>query len=456
MFDSCVLRSAFSMAPRNPFSWRRPRLSGKTERSHEPKSSTAFPGEVQQQAVPSIGEVINPGRENQPSQNSTGERTCSSVPTQQRLLDYFSTTFPETRDADFPVKVQTLKGYLYKRDFQAAFGDPDLLRVYAARWSPTRALAYSEIFLRPVAEWARTLTEGHHNSAAGRSVDQGSKIITVEPSGCAQHASENPAREIIDEPPSRPISQARASSEGMLKVTCLGAGGGAELMALMACLEHYTFDSDTSIQCPMTITLIDSAPWLPVLRDLMQSARILPIHPVKNSEKDRSSDETPTTPTHKTIHATFKQRDLLSPEALLALTPSLEDCHLVTLAFTLNELFTTSRSKTTLFLLQLTDVLPKGALLLIIDSPGSYSTMTYTHEISVRAEGEETEYRTKQYPMLWLLERCLFDTCLGEKREERWQKVQGDESRWFRLDSRLQYPIKLEDMRYQMHLYRRI
>ena len=438
------------MPPRIPFSWRKPRLSDKTDKTPKPKSSTR---EIQKQAVPSVGEVRNPGRENQSSQGTIGEWSSLSFPTQQRLLDHFSTTFSEIRHESFPLKVQTLKGHLYKRDFQAAFGDPDLLRVYAGRWSPTRALAYSEIFLRPVAEWARTLAEGHDHSAVEGPVDQRSALMTVEPSGDTLHASEPPVRETTAEPPSRPILQPRATGEGVLKVTCLGAGGGAELMALMACSE---LDTDTSIQCPVTITLVDSAPWVPVLRELLHSARALPIHPVESDKKDRSSEEIPATPSHRNIHATFKQRDLLSPGAILALTPALKDCHIVTLAFTLNELFTTSRSKTTLFLLQLTDVLPKGALLLIIDSPGSYSTVTYTHIITVRAEGEETEHRTKQYPTLWLLERCLFDTCLGEKREERWQKVQGDESSWFRLDSRLQYPIKLEDMRYQVHLYRRI
>ena len=59
--------------------------------------------------------------------------------------------------------------------------------------------------------------------------------------------------------------------------------------------------------------------------------------------------------------------------------------------------------------------------------------------------------------MVWLLERVLFVEAAGENGQEKWEKVgQGEESKWFRLDERLKYPIELEDMRYQMHVYRRV
>jgi 25S rRNA (uracil2843-N3)-methyltransferase len=38
----------------------------------------------------------------------------------------------------------------------------------------------------------------------------------------------------------------------------------------------------------------------------------------------------------------------------------------------------------------------------------------------------------------------------------KWEKIHEDESRWFRLASTLQYPIELENMRMQLHLYRRL
>ena len=38
--------------------------------------------------------------------------------------------------------------------------------------------------------------------------------------------------------------------------------------------------------------------------------------------------------------------------------------------------------------------------------------------------------------------------------EKQWEKVHAQDSRWFRLPKGLRYPIELEDMRYQVHLYK--
>ncbi len=110
---------------------------------------------------------------------------------------------------------------------------------------------------------------------------------------------------------------------------------------------------------------------------------------------------------------------------------------LVTLLFTLNELFTAAGvGRTTTLLLRLGSVVPKGSLLLVVDSPGSYS------ETLVGGQA-------RRYPMQWLLHRVLTsaDDCV-------WEKVASADSAWFRLADELDYPIPLEDMRYQMHLYR--
>jgi 25S rRNA (uracil2843-N3)-methyltransferase len=53
--------------------------------------------------------------------------------------------------------------------------------------------------------------------------------------------------------------------------------------------------------------------------------------------------------------------------------------------------------------------------------------------------------------MQWLLDHTLIET---ETPGYSWEKLQSDESIWFRLPEDLSYPIALEDMRYQMHLYR--
>jgi 25S rRNA (uracil2843-N3)-methyltransferase len=102
--------------------------------------------------------------------------------------------------------------------------------------------------------------------------------------------------------------------------------------------------------------------------------------------------------------------------------------------------------KTQQLLQQLTDNMTPGSCLLVVDSPGSYST--------VSINGAE-----KKYPMQWLLDYTLLGQSAKTEKDQRlsqWEKLTSEDSQWFRLDESLQYPIDLEDMRYQIHLYRRL
>ncbi|KAG9551002.1 hypothetical protein KCU79_g13535, partial [Aureobasidium melanogenum] len=86
-----------------------------------------------------------------------------------------------------------------------------------------------------------------------------------------------------------------------------------------------------------------------------------------------------------------------------------------------------------------------GSLLLVVDSPGSYSTVTLNGA-------------TQKYPMQWLLDHTLLSPKKNAEKGTpvQWKKLVSDESRWFRLpDEDLKYPIDLENMRYQIHLYQR-
>ena len=141
----------------------------------------------------------------------------------------------------------------------------------------------------------------------------------------------------------------------------------------------------------------------------------------------------------------FTQQDVLewSEPEIAALMGKI---NLVTLMFTLNELYSADRPKTQRLLSFLGSAMPPNALLLVVDSPGSYST--------VSINGAE-----KKYPMQWLLDYTLLgppqkpDAEPSEK-QGKWEKVLSEDSKWFRLQG-LQYPIDLENMRYQIHLYKR-
>ncbi|KKA17516.1 hypothetical protein T310_8544 [Rasamsonia emersonii CBS 393.64] len=127
---------------------------------------------------------------------------------------------------------------------------------------------------------------------------------------------------------------------------------------------------------------------------------------------------------------------------------------LITLMFTLNELFATSMAKTTQFLLRLTDLAAPGTILLVVDSPGSYSTLTLGKKTPQSNSNSGSNGNTnnsddnggngndksgsaaavaapaRHYPMKFLLDHTLLSVAVNK-----WERVLSDDSRWFRRDA---------------------
>lgn len=298
------------------------------------------------------------------------------------------------------------------------------------------------------------------------------------------------------------------------KIVCVGGGGGAELVALAAHLTR-EFESDGGRQQDekmqqelrggggVDCVLVDVADWKGVTEKLMGEVNThLPGTTLPNKEASgfekraqgeitlpdeladmaiSSTSPAPTPLPSLLLSAESVQADVLAlpPAQLRSLFWS---THLVTIIFTLNELYTASSTLTTTFLLGLTDILAPGAMLLVLDSPGSYST------VGIGADGRE-----RKYPMAWLLDHTLLVSAsgaqgmgrkdaeegrgetvvsegeMGEGKEvrqrggkalsvkrQKWEKTEECDSKWCRLAKGLRYPIELEDMRYQLHLYRRV
>lgn len=310
--------------------------------------------------------------------------------TQLRLLDVFARTFAaELSASDRDDTLQQIKGDLYNRDFGAAFGHEERLAVYAARWSPTRALCYTSIF------------NGLADKLSGV-LDNGVK------------AAED---------------QSKGEDADRSRLRMVAVGGGAAELASFA-----TFLGSSEVPAG-DITLIDSGPWASAVDRLYNELTTAPPLPDSASAAAAASNKPFLSP--DAIRTSFHQRDVLSLdgdslERLLGTSPVV-----VTLLFTLNELYTSGGiGKTTSFLLSLGARLAPGSLLLVVDSPGSYA------EAGVGGS-------SKRYPMRWLLEHALLTTAAG-----RWERVETCDSVWFRLAESLRYPIALENMRYQLHLYR--
>lgn len=372
------------------------------------------------------------------------------LPLQQLLLNTFkasllpksisttTTTEPdnenENEELNLKPLIQTIKTHLYNRDFASAFTDAneDVLRAYALRWSAGRALGYLGLL-----------------------------------------------RGVLGLIPQR---TGRGRGKGRGRVVCIGGGGGAEIGALGAVWrdvwERYhsrttagdaaTSDSGVDSSSPpgmdmdilhtgLSITAVDIADWSSVISRLDSGLRSAAVQPGSGTCRaplvgSRAGGG---------FEVGFRRADVLGllDEELDGLfkdlpaeseseseSPSASETILVTLMFTLNELFSTSMAKTTSFLLRMTDSLQAGTVLLVVDSPGSYSTLKL-------GKGGQEERR---YPMKFLLDHTLLSVATGK-----WERVFSQDSRWWRRDAvKLRYDVGegagLEDMRYQIHVYRRI
>ncbi|KAL6908275.1 hypothetical protein GGI43DRAFT_136051 [Trichoderma evansii] len=315
---------------------------------------------------------------------------------QQRILTLFSDAFNPVLSSDsFTATLQSIKQLLFNRDFDAAFGSEENLQAYAARWSPTRALCYSSIF-----------------EAIAPHVDD----IAILPD-----SSSTP--EDSDE--------ATSPNNVFKKFLCIG-GCAAEQIAFAS---HLQQTASSGI-----LTLLDAGPWAQVV-DLLQKQITSPPTLSKYASAAAKAANTPLLEDGQ-LSTTFSKNDILAmdKEALKELLGS--EPLTVTLMFTLNELYTNGGiGKTTKFLKLLGEVLPDRSLLLVVDSPGSYSEA---------AVGKEK----KRYPMQWLLDHTLTDVRSASKDYE-WENLESHDSIWFRLPEELSYPIQLENMRYQMHLYQK-
>ncbi|KAK4556974.1 hypothetical protein LTR86_005955 [Recurvomyces mirabilis] len=332
------------------------------------------------------------GRANKPKKAEGKNRDVapnlhSTIPVdlQQGCLDvFFDGLKPNDENASI---LQEVKGHLYNRDFVMAFGKEEYLQAYAGRWSPSRALGYLQML---------------HDV-------QG--IIT--PSDSAVNS---------------------------FCVVCLGGGAGAEVVAFGAWLS--TLDAEIKLSA----CFVDIAAWSTVVDTLHERL----VNPRELSEyASAAAKETNTALLSPGEYAaSFLQQDVLAWSDTKLSSTIKKDTNLVTLMFTLNELYTTSMPKTQHLLAQLTAALSPGAHLLVVDSPGSYST--------VQINGAE-----KKYPMQWLLDYTLLNESRAVRAADtapapKWEKVVSEDSKWFRLPPGLRYSIELENMRYQIHLYRRL
>lgn len=512
---------------------------------------------------------------------------------QQTLLDIFSAAFgPSVLGSEtFAARLQELKQALYNRDFGAAFGREDLLEAYAARWSPTRALCYARV-LRDVGGYLEALVDDdglEEEEEEGEEEDDddgvggGNGGASGEGSGIATDAppAEEEEQQQQQQAQHQHEHQKSRHRRRTLRMFAIG-GGAAETVAFGSYLASPSPSSSPSepekppqpprIPISGTLHLLDTGPWGRIITAL--HARLTSAPPLSKyaSAAARAASAALVAPAGR-LTTVFAQRDVLGlDEVGLSRLLYVEEEEgeeegsglpsiagnakgmemgsgtgkqkqkqpvLVTLLFTLNELYTAAGvGPTTAFLRRLTAVVCPGSLLLVVDSPGSYSeaavgggasstdNSTATPGTSESGPQQQQQQNGKRrYPMQWLLDHTLLEEELEHQRMRRrrrqrrheqergleqeremkmemeeqgreellssssslpdrqgngdgdndrdngedspevgdggrvegavtWEKLESADSVWFRLAEGLRYPIPLENMRYQMHLYR--
>lgn len=370
---------------------------------------------------------------------STQPTTSTSTPA-TTSADRDDAEHPDPNPASLDTKslIQTIKSHLYQRDFDSAFTDAgaDLLCVYALRWSAARALGYAGIF-KAVLGW---MNEERNTAVEG----------------------EGPGRGVLSPD---------------MRTVCIGGGAGAEIVAFAAAWRDLEGDGGranrgetgnseaTAMRSPrLHVAAVDIADWSDVVERLSRTMVATDVPAPKTSKHQPPLVEAQCTNggiRDVSVSVSFRRSDVLSiseselKDILLdneMTSPSSSKTRpslLVTLMFTLNELFSTSMTKTTSLLLRMTDTLPPGAALLVVDSPGSYSTLKL-------GKGKDGTTQERKYPMKFLLDHTLLSVAEGK-----WERILTQDSRWWRRDAaRLRYEVGegagLEDMRFQVHLYRRL
>jgi len=351
---------------------------------------------------------------------------------QQLILNIFRDAFLVSRDFEsWKGTLHEVNEALLDRDLEKAFGSDEFKEGYALRWSPSRSVAYANVLACICDQWQ-------------------------------------------DEPWVKTLLEPTSQSEPA-RVICFG-GGAAEIMAFAGLIRHLHPSAAGRPQQPesgepatpitsqasspvLDLHLIDIADWSSVISKLETGIETPPTLSKYASASARASNAAFLGPNGLTT--TFHQADILilGTEDLKRTIGS--EPLVVTFFLTLNDLYTTSIPKTTASLRKLDMLVPEGSLLVVIDSIDACSSPA----VSNIQSNDSSEDPPPSYPMDWLLDRVLLgkpqknnieDDDKEEKQTPRWEKTTGERMKQHRLDDNLTYPGSLENMRFQLHVFRRV
>lgn len=378
------------------------------------------------------------------------------VELQQLVLDIFRETFPASLDFEgLKPTLQEINAALADKDFSVAFGTEEFREAYAIRWSPSRALCYANLLADILSSkacdvpWVTDFLNGvRKGSPPHRAVCIGGGVSEIMAFGAL-------LRHLKPEAAGKP-------SPG------IAAAGGDRISRTSTTTTTMGVESQDDMLPPpatLDLTLVDTAHWASAVAKLEQGLKTPPTLSKYASAAARANNASLIGP--ETMRVVCTQADVLASSSSAASgggggVEHLEvligpNAALITLFFTLNDLYNISIPKTTKFLVEMSMAAPRDTLLLVADSVGACSEAAVSKTAGEKEGG-------KKYSMAWLIDHLLLDQgkTRGEEGEEvgssgpAWEKLLGDECRMFRLEEGLKYPASLENMRFQVHLFRRL
>ncbi|KAI4848720.1 hypothetical protein E4T45_06212, partial [Aureobasidium sp. EXF-8846] len=185
-----------------------------------------------------------------PLPTEKGYQQDNAIPTsvQQSLLNVFRDACNKGSPAEIEDILQEVKGHLFNRDFATAFGKDDYLEAYAARWSPSRALGYAQIFSDLASEITQLLNQ---ESSDNTDIQEKTKDTP----------------ELSEQLESKLNLESLSDSSKPLNILCLGGGAGAEVVGLAGWFRHLRDDTPASDDKPrphiskLDIFGVDVANW---------------------------------------------------------------------------------------------------------------------------------------------------------------------------------------------------
>ncbi|KAF8946526.1 hypothetical protein BGZ47_000318 [Haplosporangium gracile] len=335
----------------------------------------------------------------------------------------------------FNTTLQTIKSHFFNRNYDAVFQNPEHLPVYSARYAPSRALCYYHLFMEhPVL--MKTL-EGGPSTILCIGSGAGSELVGI--SAAMVHA--NPVVKV--KKVKKVLTKAvKDEAEEMTKHDTKDTkdiNGAIEDTTTSLGMETLTVSTESTQNSASPTAASETTP-----ASASPETKTKAKKPKVNKKKVTivMQDYVDWSPILKPMEAVVRSRMLLNPERLqceteignvLDLSEDLLErvakADLITFMFVLNELFQ-DKKRTMLLVAKIVAAMPSGAHMLVVDSAGSFSNLKV---------GERT------YMVYMLLDHL-----------KSLEIVYQDDATWYRCPPSLTYPLKLENMRHFVRIYKKL